>query len=94
MNYLEVPLVSHSVTSDVKTAFFKKGDRYFLTVVNNGTEDKTGTIYFPAIAKLRGKMRVKDLMPGKSEVYNHERREPFTVELARKDGKIIEFKPL
>ncbi len=94
LNYFKVPLNSHSVTRDIKTALFRRGKRFYLIAVNNGDEDKSGSVHLPGMQKLRSKMRARDLMTGKEAMISHERRHPFTFEVRRKDGKIFEFSPL
>ena len=91
LNHLKTPLVSYSVTRDVKTALFSRGRRYFLVVVNNGNEDKSATIYLPVLAKINGKMTVRDLMSGEKTVYSKEGRHPLNIHVARKDGRVLEL---
>jgi hypothetical protein len=91
LNYLKIPLVSYSVTRDVKTALFSRGKRYFLVAVNNGNEDKSATIHLPALDKIQGKMTARDLMNGGKTVYSKEGRHPLNIHVARKDGCILEF---
>jgi hypothetical protein len=91
LNYLKTPLVSHSVTRDVKTALFSRGKRYFLVVVNNGNEDKSAAIYLPELAKIKGKMTSRDLMSEEKEVYSKEGRHPLNIQVARKDGRVLEL---
>lgn len=94
LHYLKVPLNSYSVTRDIKTALFSRGKRFYLIAVNNGEEDKSGSVYLPGMQQLRRKMKARDFMTGKEEIISHERRHPFTFEIHRKDGKIFEFSPL
>jgi hypothetical protein len=91
LNFLEVPLPAHSVTRDVKTALFKRRDRFYLVVVNNGDEDKSASVYLHAMDRYRGKARVTDLTTGHRDIYSYERRKPFSFEIHRKDGKVFEF---
>jgi len=91
LNYLKVPLMSYSMTRDVKTALFSRGSRYFLVLVNNGNEDKSATICLPALDGIRGKMTARDLMSGEITVYSKEGRHPLNVHVSRKDGRILEL---
>ncbi len=91
LHYLKVELPSRAVTRDVKTALYKKGNRYYLIATNNGAEDKSAGIYLPALDKYN-KVTVYDLMKGEKQSYSRERRQPFTFEIARKDGKVFEFR--
>jgi hypothetical protein len=91
LNYLKAPLMSYSVTRDVKTALFSRGSRYFLVLVNNGNEDKSATIYLPALDGIAGKMIARDLMSGEKTVYSREGRHPLNVHVSRKDGRILEL---
>ena len=92
MAYLKVPVGAHSVTRDVKTALFKRGKSFYLISANNGEEDKSTSVYLPALQHLR-KIKVHDLTTGKKEIYSHEKQKPFTFEIPRKDGKVFEFSP-
>lgn len=91
LKYLKVSLISYSLTKDVKTALFSRGKRYFLVAINNGNEDKSATIYLPALEKIPGKMKARDLMTGEEIIYSKERRNPLDVPITRKDGRIFEF---
>ncbi|MDD5671825.1 MAG: beta-galactosidase, partial [Candidatus Omnitrophica bacterium] len=91
LNYFKIPLVSYSTTPDIKTGLFKRGSSFYLVVTNNGDEDKSASIYLPAI-DYRGKMTVRDLMQNTREVRSSERRAPFTTDIRRKDGKVFEFR--
>jgi hypothetical protein len=92
LDYLNIPLASRSLTRDVKTALYKRGSRFYLIATNNGDEDKSVSVYLPVMEKMRGKMTVQDFITGKKESLSHERRQPFTFEIPRKDGKVFEFK--
>ena len=94
LNFLKVPLVAHSTTRDIKTALFKRDERYYLIAVNNGDEDKSASIYLPALEKRYKKMLAKDVLKGRQEVYSAERLLPFSIEIPRKDGRIFEFRPV
>ena len=91
LNQLKTPLVSYSLTRDVKTALFSRGRRYFLVAVNNGNEDKSAMIYLPALAKIKGKMLACDLMSGVKKVYTKDGRNPLNIPIARKDGRVLEL---
>ena len=93
MDYLKISLISHSPTKDVKTALFRRGNRYYLVAINNGNEDKNAAVYFPAMDKLKGKMVARDLMNGQKLICSRERRCPMDVHIARKDGRLFEFTP-
>ncbi len=94
LSFLKVPLASHAITKDVKTALFKRGKAYYLVATNNGSEDKSATIFLPAFDKISGKMKVRDVMTGKKEIISKDRRQPFSFEIPRKDGKVFEFKSI
>ncbi|MFA6600236.1 MAG: beta-galactosidase [Candidatus Omnitrophota bacterium] len=94
MEYLKVPIGSRCVTKDIKTALFQRGKRFYLVATNNGAEDKSASVYLPALKSIRGKMTVKDFVSGKKTVCSYERRHPFIMDLPRKDGKVFEFKAL
>lgn len=94
LGYLKAGLTCYSTTKDVKTALFQRGDTYYLVVTNNGTEAKSASIHLPALDHLRGNIRFRNLFDGHTETYSLERRRPFSTELARKDGKVFELKPV
>ncbi|HLD50095.1 MAG TPA: beta-galactosidase [bacterium] len=91
--FLKIPLAAHSVTRDVKTAFFKRGSRFYLVAVNNGEEEKSASIFLPALGRSAGPMKVRDILEKKERTCSRERRHPFTFEIGRKDGKVFEFRP-
>ncbi|MDP3920655.1 MAG: beta-galactosidase [Candidatus Omnitrophota bacterium] len=91
LKYLKVPLVAYSTTRDIKTALFQEGSRYFLVAVNNGTEDKSASIYLPALDANKAKMSVRDLDSTTTEAYSRERRSPFTADFPRKNGRVFEI---
>ncbi len=92
IDFLKIPLGTRAVTRDVKTALFKNGKTYYLVATNNGTEDKSASVYLPALRGIKGKMVVKDLVAGSKDTYSFERRSPFTIDLPRKDGKVFELR--
>lgn len=94
MEYLKALTGARSVTRDVKTALFERGKRYYLVATNNGSEDKSASVYLPAMKNFRGRMRVRDLVSGRKALYSYERRNPFIIDLPRKDGKVYEFCPV
>ncbi len=89
-----IPLGAYSSTRHIKTALFRRNHHYYLVAVNNGIEDKSASIYLPALNHHAGKILVKDLTLNQGDVYSLERRMPFSVEIPRKDGKVFEFRPL
>ncbi|MFA5159749.1 MAG: beta-galactosidase [Candidatus Omnitrophota bacterium] len=93
LSYLKIPLASYSVTQNVKTALFSRSRRYFLVVVNNGNEDKSAAIYLPALAKIKKKMIVRDLMNGEKRIYSKEDLHSLNIHVARKDGRLLELMP-
>ena len=94
LNYLKVSLSSYSITPDVKTAFFQRGNKHHLVAVNNGDEAKSVSVCLPVGGRNGGKMKVLDLMEGSHIVARAERRRSFTFEIDRKDGKVFEFRPV
>ena len=92
LEFLKAANPCHSTTRDIQTALFKRGKSYFLVVTNNGSEDKTASIFLDAI-KFKGKMKVRNLLTNRTQSLSAERRHPFTVEVCRKDGLVFEFKP-
>jgi hypothetical protein len=92
LNYLETPLFAHSITRDVKTAIFSRGTSHYLVVVNNGKEDKSATIFLPALGKKSGKLTVRDVISGEKIEYVGERRRTFSAPINRKDGRLFELR--
>lgn len=85
-------LGSHSTTADIHTALFKGKNRYYVIAVNNGREDKGAGIHFPILKSLKKKVRVEDVMNPNAPAFSYDPRNPFTVEIPRKDGRIFEFR--
>lgn len=94
LDFLKVTLPSHATTRDVKTALFRRGKSFYLIATNNGSEDKSATVHLPGMDSIPGKMLVRDLTTGAKETISKERRQPFSFEIPRKDGKVFEFKPV
>jgi beta-galactosidase len=90
LKYFRIPIHVYSPTRDVKTALFKRGKKYYLIAVNNGMEDKSATIYFPAMKHL-GRMHVREIFSTKKEPFLGPETPTLSVELARKDGKVFEL---
>ena len=92
LNFLKVPLYAYSTTREVKTALFQgDGKKCYLVVVNNGREEKSGLVKIPHL-RGKGRVLVKDILTGERETLSPERAYHFTVSLARKDGRVFEFK--
>jgi len=94
LHFLKVGFVSYSPTRDIKTGLFQRGKKHYLVVTNNGAEDKSASIFLPALDKHKGKMRVRDLITGRKEILSFDRRRPFTADFDRKDGRVFEFTPV
>lgn len=92
LEFLNIPRGVYSVTRDIHTALFQRGRSHYLIVTNNGDEDKSASIYLPSMEFGRRKMQVHDFMAGTSSLSSYERRQPFTCEIPRKDGKVFEFR--
>ncbi len=92
LNFLNVQRSAYSMNPDIQTALFQRGKSYYLIVTNNGDEDKSASIYLPGLASIKKKMKVRDFMAGTVSLCSHERRQPFTCEIPRKDGKVFEFR--
>lgn len=92
LKHLGIPLFSYSMTRDVKTALFSRGNSSYLVVINNGNEDKSATVFLPAIEKKSGVLTARDLITGEKIEQPKERRRIFTVPINRKDGRIFELR--
>lgn len=92
LKYLEVPLFAYSITRDIKTAVFSRGGTHYLVVVNNGNEDKSATVFLPALETKRGWMTVRDLLTGEKFERHRERRRIFNAPVSRKDGRLFEIR--
>ena len=87
----ETPLFAYSITRDVKTAIFRRGAKHYLVVVNNGNEDKSATVFLPALDGDRRGMIARDLMNGEVFDQSKERRRIFSFPVSRKDGRLFEL---
>ena len=98
LHFLEVPLYACSTTKEVKTALFSRRNGQapgpcYLVVINNGREEKSALIRLPFL-KGKGKCRVRDLQTRGKEVLSIDKAQHFTVNLPRKDGRVLEIRPL
>lgn len=94
LNFLKIPLYVYSSTREVKTALFSKGTkRNFLVTVNNGNEEKSALLHLVHF-KGKGRYSVRDLTTGEKQVLHFGDTPHFTVNLARKDGRVFEFKKI
>ncbi len=90
-----IPFYSNSPTKDVKTALFKRGNKYYIIAVNNGREDKSAAISFVLPGKKLKRFRVTDLFKETTEILLYQRSHAsFTAEIPRKDGKVFQIEPL
>lgn len=94
LGYFKIGVCSNSLTKDVKTALFKRGSLYYLVAVNNGKEDKSANIRveFPS-GKLK-RIITMDISSGESSKRQVQAKASFTLDIPRKDGKLIEIKVL
>ncbi len=94
LKFFNISFYSNSPTKDVKTAIFKKGNKYYIIAVNNGREDKSATVSFDLGKKFK-RFRITDLFKESTEIYlRHRAIASFTSEIPRKDGKIFQVEPL
>ncbi len=94
LQFLKIPLYSHSVTDEIKTALFeRKNKTCYLVAINNGNEEKSARIRLPYFSK-RGKYRVRDLATDKKETVSFGRDPELSVNLPRKDGRVLELKKI
>lgn len=81
---------SYSTTSQVHTALYRRGKKYYVVTVNNGEEQKTAALYLPGISTKR-KAKVIDLLSGKKLAEPYIKGRSLSFELARKDGTVLEI---
>ncbi len=94
LRFLKVPLYAYSSTHEVKTALFNRGEKtFYLVVTNNGKEEKSALIHLPRLEN-KGKFGVRDLLTGKKETLSSERTAHYTLNIPRKDGRVLEFRRL
>lgn len=92
LHFLKAGLVSTSPTKDVNTTLFQRGKSFYLVITNNGDEDKSASVFLPALENYKGRLRVHDYMTGETLTCSYDQRKPFSTDLKRKDGKVIEFR--
>lgn len=93
LQFLKISLYAYSSTREVKTALYcRGGKKCYLVAVNNGKEEKSALIHIPYL-RGKGRLRVRELLSGETEVLNSDRAVKFTVSLSRKDGRVFEFRP-
>ena len=88
-----VPVEAQSSTRDIKTAIFKRKKQYYLVAVNNGDEDKSASIHLPGLIHSKWKLSVRDLATNSRKTYALERGMPLTLDLVRKNGRVLELTP-
>lgn len=94
LRFLKIPLYAYSSTHEVKTALLSRGEKtFYLVVTNNGKEEKSALIHLPQLQN-KGRFLVKDLLTGNKETLTPERSTHYTLNLARKDGRVLEFRRL
>jgi len=95
LQFLKVPLYTHSTTQEIKTALFSKGEKtYYLVVVNNGREEKSALIKLPCLEGRRRRFLVRDLVTGKKESFSLDKAPHFATSIFPKDGRVFEFRRL
>ncbi len=94
LRFLQVPLYAYSSTHEVKSALFNRGEKtFYLVVTNNGKEEKSALIHLPRLQN-KGRFSVRDLLTGKKETLISERISHYTLNIPRKDGRVLEFRRL
>lgn len=91
LRYFRIPLYTYTTTKDVKTALYKKGQKYYLIAVNNGMEDKSATVLFPDMRFRGSRFKVREIVSNKSQQFLSTKVPTLSIELPRKDGKVFEI---
>ena len=88
--HFEIEPASFSTTSEIHTALFQRGKKYYVVAVNNGREQKTAALHLPGVTGKK-KARVLDLLNGTTLPGRFEKNHPVSVEIPRKDGIVLEI---
>ena len=94
LRYFRIPLYAYTTTKDVKTALYKKGQKYYLIAVNNGMEDKSAAVLFPDMRFQGGRFKVREIVSKKGQQFLSAKIPTLSIELPRKDGKVFEISRL
>ena len=94
LRYFCIPLYAYTTTKDVKTALYKKGQKYYLIAVNNGMEDKSAAVLFPDMRFQGGRFKVREIVSRKGQQFLSAKIPTLSIELPRKDGKVFEISRL
>ena len=94
LRYFCIPLYAYTTTKDVKTALYKKGQKYYLIAVNNGMEDKSAAVLFPDMRFQGGRFKVREIVSKKGQQFLSAKIPTLSIELPRKDGKVFEISRL
>ena len=88
-NFGVIP-ASYSTTSEIHTALYRRGKKYYVVAVNNGREQKTASLHLPQISEKQSRA-VVDLLTNKKLPVRFEKGRPLSVEIPRKDGIVLEI---
>ncbi|MDD5085061.1 MAG: beta-galactosidase [Candidatus Omnitrophica bacterium] len=89
LKFFRIPLHVISPTREVKTALFRRKNKYYLIAVNNGNEDKSATVVIHHKPLADKKLRAQDLFSGKTYSVTKAKEPTFSFEIGRKDGKMF-----
>jgi hypothetical protein len=90
--HLNVRLPSHSLTSRVSTALFRRDQEFYLIAVNNGDEDKIAEVELDRDLWEMPSWQARNLVSGQKWAVNLHESGRLTFPVPRKDGIILQLK--
>jgi hypothetical protein len=88
--HLNVRLPSHSLTPQISTALFRRGQEFYLFAINNGNEDKVADVILDRSFLETPSRQARDLVNGREWTVNLQER-GLTFPIPRKDGVILQL---
>jgi hypothetical protein len=91
-DHFSVRIASRSLTSQVSTALFRRGEEFYLVAVNNGNEDKVAEVVLDGDLLESPCWHVHNLVSGQAWTLNLREAGRLIVSVPRKDGVILHLK--
>jgi beta-galactosidase len=91
LRYLKVSIGVYSETTDIHTALFRRGKKFFLVVVNNGTENKNAKISIDVPEFFNHSFTWRDIEKKEKTIESAAALPVMSLDVLRKDGRVFEL---